>query len=285
MAKRILVVDDDRSVREVLRELLDIAGYQVASAEDGEEALEKIRAEPFDLVLLDVWMPKKDGLEVLAELRALAPRPGSGQAPAPRVVVLTADDAPRTVLQAVRDQAYQYVSKPFDTKALLDVIARVLAAPSEPPIEVVSARPTWVELLVPCAPNAAQRVQDFLQKLKGDLPEEVRYAVGQAFGELLANAIEWGGELDPNRRVRIAFLRAKRMLIYRIADPGKGFRFEELVHAAVANPPGHPIDHLKVREEKGIRPGGFGILMSRALVDELIYNEAANEVVFIKYLD
>jgi anti-sigma regulatory factor (Ser/Thr protein kinase) len=98
------------------------------------------------------------------------------------------------------------------------------------------------------------------------------------------NAIEWGGKLDPKRRVRIAYLRGRRMLLYRVADPGPGFRMEDLDHAAISHPD-DPIEHMRVREEKGLRPGGFGLLMVRAQVDELIYNEKQNEVVFVKYLD
>ena len=59
---------------------------------------------------------------------------------------------------------------------------------------------------------------------------------------------------------------------------------DELQHAAITHPD-NPIEHMDVREEKGLRPGGFGILMVRAKVDELIYNEKQNEVVFVKYLD
>ena len=80
-------------------------------------------------------------------------------------------------------------------------------------------------------------------------------------------------------------LRARRMLLYRIADPGKGFAFRDLTHAAVNNPPEDPMEHASVREVKGLRPGGFGLLMTRQMVDELLYNEAHNEVVFVKYLD
>jgi anti-sigma regulatory factor (Ser/Thr protein kinase) len=99
------------------------------------------------------------------------------------------------------------------------------------------------------------------------------------------NAIEWGGKLDPHQFVRIAYLRARRMLLYRIADPGKGFDIDELAHAAVSNPAGDPTEHVQRREAKGLRPGGFGLLMTRAMVDELLYNEKRNEVVFVKYLD
>jgi hypothetical protein len=74
------------------------------------------------------------------------------------------------------------------------------------------------------------------------------------------------------------------MLLYRIADPGPGFRLEDLSHAAIAHD-GDPIEHMKVREEKGLRPGGFGLVLVHAKVDELIFNEAHNEVVFVKYLD
>jgi anti-sigma regulatory factor (Ser/Thr protein kinase) len=129
-----------------------------------------------------------------------------------------------------------------------------------------------------------ERIQSFLLGIKGDLPEPTRETIGQAFRELLLNAIEWGGRLDPNRKVHIAYLRTKKMIMYRIADPGSGFRFDQLPHSALSNPAGDAVQHLAVREEKGLRPGGFGILLTRALVDELIYNQAQNEVVFIKYL-
>ena len=75
------------------------------------------------------------------------------------------------------------------------------------------------------------------------------------------------------------------MLLYRIADPGTGFNIEDLPHAAIGGPPDDPVAHMHVREQKGIRPGGFGLLMVRGSVDELLYNEKRNEVVFVKYLD
>lgn len=276
--KRILVVDDDRAIRSLLVEVLNTGGYTVGTAGDGVEGLEKLKEKRYDLMLLDIWMPKMTGLQVLAELQN-EPHP-------PRVVVMTADNTPETMISAVREQAYQYIAKPFENHALLETVKTALTAKPEPaPIVVISARPDWVELLAPCDLDTAERIQVFLERLKADLPEDVRDSVGRAFRELLLNAMEWGGKLDPNRRVRIACLRAKRMLLYRIADPGSGFRLEDLPHAAVGNPPDQPFNHLKVREEKGLRAGGFGLAMTRAMVDELLFNEARNEVVFVKYLD
>jgi CheY-like chemotaxis protein/anti-sigma regulatory factor (Ser/Thr protein kinase) len=278
MPQRILVVDDDRTTRDLIRFQLKSAGYAVEAAVDGAAALDRIRRHRFDLVLLDVWMPGMDGLEVLTRLRD-EPVP-------PKVVVMTADDAPQTLLKAIRERAHRYLAKPVEPEALLALVRSVLASrPEVPPIEVISAKPDWVELLVPCDREAAERIHEFLSRLDADLPEDVRANVGQAFRELLMNAIEWGGRLDPRQSVRIAYLRARRMLLYRIADPGKGFSFKDLTHAAVANPPDSPLDHALVREKKGLRPGGFGLLMTRQAVDELLYNEAHNEVVFVKYLD
>jgi len=277
-AKRVLVVDDDKTFRHAVTQLLKGAGYAVAGASDGVEGLEKIKKNKFDLVLLDVWMPEMTGLEVLARLRDLEQRP--------KVVMMTSDNTPETVLQAVREQAYHYISKPFAPKAVVELVGDALSAqPGTPPFEVISARPHWVELLVPCERGAADRIQSFLMRLKGDLPEPVRESVGTAFRELVLNAIEWGGGFDPNRKVRISFLRARRMLLYRIADPGPGFRFAGLTHAAISNPAETPLGLIAAREQKGMRPGGFGILISSTMVDELLYNEAQNEVVLIKYLD
>ena len=274
----ILIVEDDRSTRLFLAETLKTAGFSVAMARDGVEALKRLRAGSYDLMLLDVWMPKMNGLDVLAAL----PQDGTR----PRVVVMTSDDTPETLLGAVREQAWRYVTKPVEPLALVELLHEVLAQSAVArPIEVVSARPDWVELLVPCERSVVDRIESFMTHLEGDLPSDVRESVGYAFRELLMNAVEWGGGLDPSRTVRVAFLRARRMLLYRIQDPGPGFNVDGLLHAAIGQPEGDPTAHAIVREEEGMRPGGFGIMTVRAKVDELLYNEKRNEVVFVKYLD
>ncbi|HYM09692.1 MAG TPA: response regulator [Bryobacterales bacterium] len=275
--KKVLVVEDDRPTRYLLSKVLKAARFSVATAQDGVEGLKQLRKNKFDLVLLDIWMPRMNGLELLAHMRNEPWRP--------KAVVMTSDNTPETLLRAVRDQAYQYISKPVDPKGVVKLVEEALAASPAPPIEVLSARPEWVELLVPCEVSAAERIQGFMARLDADLSEEVRGSIGQVFHEMLINAIEWGGRLDPNRKVRISCLRTRRMILYRIADPGPGFKLEELDHAAISYAPEQVLEHVEVRRQKGIRPGGFGILMARAMVDELIYNEARNEVVFIKYLD
>jgi CheY-like chemotaxis protein/anti-sigma regulatory factor (Ser/Thr protein kinase) len=275
--KRILVADDDRTTRQWISEILRAEKFAVTMVADGRAAWNKIQKTKFDLVLLDVWMPKMSGLDVLAALR--------GKKSHPKVIVITSDDTPGTLLAAVREHAHHYIAKPIEREKLIALVQESLGQKSRtPPIEVISARPEWVELLVPCTLEAGTRLEAFMEHLETGLPDDVRTSVAQAFHELLMNAIEWGGKLNPKRRVRISYLRAKRMLLYRIADPGSGFKFADLDHAAITHGD-RPIEHGLIREQKGLRPGGFGLVLVQAKVDELLYNEAQNEVVFVKYLD
>ena len=193
-------------------------------------------------------------------------------------------------LEAARDAEAEQASRlaklvtELEVRDLLNVVQDALKASDKPQmIEVLSALPNWVELLVPCSREAAEQIQQVVARLGADLPEEVLDSVGYAFRELVMNAVEWGGGLDPRHKVRIACVRTDRMLIFRIADPGPGFTFEDLDHAAISHPD-NPVEHDRIRREKGMRAGGFGLLMVRAKVDELVYNEKHNEVIFIKYL-
>jgi CheY-like chemotaxis protein/anti-sigma regulatory factor (Ser/Thr protein kinase) len=272
----ILVVDDDRTSRHLTESLLKREGWKVTGAKDGVDALKLLRTRRFTLMLLDVWMPRMNGLELLEQVRSLEHRP--------RVVVMTSDETPATVLQAVRDQAFTYVHKPVEPELLIETVRMAIAAPETRPIEVLSARPEWVELALPCTREAANRLQGVMAHLDTDLPEELRDTIAYAFRELLLNAVEWGGKLDPNHTVRISYLRAKRMVMYRIADPGPGFNIDNLPHAAISQPDS-PTAHIDVRDAKGLRAGGFGLLTVKSTVDELLYNEKRNEVVFVKYLD
>jgi len=121
--KKILVVDDDRTTRHVLQKVLAGAGFSTTVAKDGVEALTLVGKKRFDLLLLDVWMPRMNGLDLLARLR---PRKAK-----PRVVIMTSDDAPETLLKAVREQAFRYVHKPVKATALLQTVRETLEAPED----------------------------------------------------------------------------------------------------------------------------------------------------------
>ena len=196
---------------------------------------------------------------------------------------MTAEGTSETVLQAIRYRAHDFISKPFTADELLEVVMRAFKAARED-IEIISCTPEWVEVLASCTRESAARIEAFISHLSVDFDPELRVQVGQVFRELLLNAVEWGGGLNPNHRVRVAYVRGKRSIQYRIADPGPGFSFRDLSHSALSSDPSDPLRYSRLRLERGMRPGGLGILLARAMADELIYNESQNEVMFIKYL-
>lgn len=114
---RILVVDDDTSVRTLLRRLLTTEGYAVEEAPDGATALERVTAQPPDLLLLDVMMPGQDGLDVLQAIRRSSDLP---------VILLTAKDDEADRVLGFRFGADDYVVKPFSSAELAGRIAAVL---------------------------------------------------------------------------------------------------------------------------------------------------------------
>jgi CheY-like chemotaxis protein/anti-sigma regulatory factor (Ser/Thr protein kinase) len=275
--QRILIVDDDPDVHQLLIAALAAPDRSIDSAYDGLEGLGRLEAAPYDLVLTDVNMPKLDGIALLARIQEIRP--------STKVLVMTVANTPERVIQSIRNRAFAYFGKPFTLNVVEEMVERALhAVPSKDEIEVLSARPNWVELRLRCKMDTADRILQFLRELRIDLPPPEEERVAMAFREILFNAIEHGGKSDPQNTVTITYVRAEKAILYRVRDPGAGFSLEKLAHAAVSNPLDSPMAHAEVRERLGLRPGGFGIFMTRELVDELIYNEAGNEVLLIKYL-
>lgn len=114
----ILLVEDKESMAEMLRETLEAEGYHVTIARDGAEGIRMIRDGYFDLVLSDLKLPKKDGIEVLKALKA-----ESSRTP---VIMMTAFGTIETAVTAMKEGAYDFITKPFDTDHLLLLIKRSL---------------------------------------------------------------------------------------------------------------------------------------------------------------
>src|SRR5262249_13831303 len=160
-----------------------------------------------------------------------------------------------------RGHAFGYLSKPFSKEQLTDALADAQAVGVGPDdIEVLSDKPNWVAVRARCKLDVAGRLVRFFRELQSDLDQGKRDAAPMAFRELLINAVEHGGKLDPTQKVELHFIRTSTSIIYYIRDPGEGFSFEDLAHAAISHPD-DPTEHLKVRAERGIRPGGFGLLI------------------------
>jgi len=273
--KRILIVDDDPDVHDLLRVALQESGRTFESAKNGLEGLKRIAEEPWDLVITDVLMPGMDGMALLERIHTFRPDT--------RVVVMTVASTAENIADAFRKNAFAWFRKPFTIDAVRDMVNHALNdAASEDDIEVISASSHWLGLRVRCRMDTAARILQFIREMDLRLSPPEKENVALAFREILLNAIEHGGGNDPRKKVRIQFVRAKHALLYYVQDPGQGFSLDDLTY--VADPGQSPVEHVGVRHEAGMRPGGFGILITRALVDELIYNESGNEVLLIKYL-
>ena len=274
----ILIVDDDPDIHQLLGAALGSGDYQIQDAYDGPQALAVLQERSFDLVITDVRMPGLSGLELLRKIRETSPDT--------KVLVMTAESTPATVISSLRDQAWGYFKKPFSLDALEETVTQALrGAGSHSDIQILSAIPRWISLELRCKLEVADRLILFLREMTTDLSTEEREDIGTAFRELLMNAIEHGGKSDPSKTVRVDYVRTSRSIIYKIWDPGEGFSFNNLAHAAVSNPPDAAFEHVEVRDRLGLRPGGFGILLTRHLADELIYNQKGNEVLLIKYVE
>jgi DNA-binding response OmpR family regulator len=273
---KVLVVDDDPALHQVIEGALAREGHVLLHSTDGKKGMELLAREKIDLVIIDYLMPGMDGLEFLERAR--------NKRSELKAIMITAVGTPEAVLGALRQKVCDFLVKPFGVADIRAAVRSALDENSLPEIEIISAEPHWVQLRVPCDLAAVPILQKLLTQLKADLPEDTREAIAYAFREMLNNAIEHGGKLDPTKYVEVLCVLLKRAIIYWIKDPGEGFDPSALEHAAVNNPAGDPFRHVMVRDEKGLRAGGFGILMADQLVDELVYNERRNEVMFIKYL-
>ena len=120
---RILIVDDERSMREFLEIMLCKDGYVVQCAEDGRLALELFQRDPFDLVITDIRMKPVDGLEVLRRCKAIAPQTV--------VIIISAYASTETAVAAMKEGAYDYLPKPFKIEEMRAVIRNALAGRSE----------------------------------------------------------------------------------------------------------------------------------------------------------
>ncbi len=270
-----LVVGSDEAVAGIVHKVLP--SWKVVRVDKNTSALEMLREKPYDLVLTGDETSAKEDVDLLRQIRIARPHT--------QMIILTKQSTPADVIAAMRERTFSYFSEPYSMADFTQMLQLATTGPVwDEGIEIVAATQAWIRLLARCDMKTANRLLQFIHEI-ADLPEKERTAVGTAFRELLMNAIEHGARFDPSQHVEIAYLRTKYAVACRVKDPGKGFSLEELRHAAITNPPDAALLHLEERKKQGLRPGGFGILIAKHVVDEVIYGESGNDVILIKYLD
>ncbi len=273
--KQVLVVDATPEIDSAVESVLPGHGWQIRRTDSNVSAFQLAKAEPFELVITGPRTTAQEDLELLGIVRRFNPDV--------RFIIVTEQSTPADVISSIRDQAFSFFSTPISPEIFEHMVRNAIQDGWEDGVKVVSATPEWICLLVRCDLKSADRLLQFLREI-ASLPVQEQQVVGLAFRELLMNAIEHGGHFDPKQYVEISYIRARSMVMCRVKDPGEGFTMEEIEHAAFANPDADPIRHIHIREERGLRPGGFGVMMARNLVDELIYSEKGNDVILVRYL-
>jgi anti-sigma regulatory factor (Ser/Thr protein kinase)/ActR/RegA family two-component response regulator len=273
---RMLVIGDRLAVADIVERFEHSPKWQTNFSARWDDAAARLRKQRYAVVLIYLDMSGPSELGVMRKLRAINPDV--------KIIFFVEQSTTEHVLAAIRSHAFSYYSYPFDVAGACQMIETAAALTDwVNGIEVLSAAPEYLTLRLRCSLDTADRLVQFLKEVPVELLPDEQQDTAQAFRELLINAIEHGGKLNPNQWVRVSRVRTRRTLVYHIVDPGEGFSRYDLAHSAISHPD-DPLTHLQAREDLGFRAGGFGMLVASHLVDEVIYNEQGNQVILIKHL-
>lgn len=275
---RVLIIGDNLPVSREIGEALVAADIPIEFSAGNADTLRRLRLRAFGVVITNADSAFNEDLALLEEMRDI--RPGV------KCIVLAPQSTPQDVIAALRARVFACFTPPFAPGEIAGLAASAASDSHwREDIQVLSAKPGWVSVRVNCRLLNAERLMTFAKELCAQSPEEIREQMMQALREVLLNAMEHGAAFNPEQILEVTAVRTARALVFHVRDPGAGFSRESLSHAAIANPHNDPLAHILQREQEGMRPGGFGLLLAAGTVDELIYSEIGNEVLLIKYDD
>jgi anti-sigma regulatory factor (Ser/Thr protein kinase) len=276
MSWKILLVHDDPGLLEIETELQARIPCTIDLADSYTSAAARLCSGGYDLVFSGKWGTLEEKLSLVEAATNDSPT---------RVIVLNAEPDATGAVTAIRSGAFSYFSFPWSTLSLRELAVRAIeAVPPLPPIGFLSALANWLVIQIHCESITIDRVIQLLREMNADLPVPFVDDVTTAVREMILNAAEHGCRWDSVESIEVTFARTSRMIMYQIRDSGQGFDTKDLLHAAVGNPADNPLQHVEYRVNHNMRPGGFGMLLARKIVDEMLYNEKGNEVILIKYL-
>ncbi|HEY2039309.1 MAG TPA: ATP-binding protein [Edaphobacter sp.] len=275
---RVLVIGTDNPVTHAIGDQLSGAGVPLDYAAGPVGALQRLRLQSFGVVVTSPDTPMEEDIALLEEMRLIRP--------AVKCIVLAPHSTPDEVISALRARIFACYTAPFDPRMIAN-LAQEAASDSEwrDGIEVVTAKPGWVTIRANCSLLTAERLMTFAEELSAQMPRDTRREMMQALHEILLNAMEHGAAFNPQQVIEVSAVRTGRAFVFYVRDPGSGFRRESIAEHAMVDLSQDPLEQAAKREDEGMRPGGFGMLLASGTVDELIYSEVGNEVLLIKYAD
>jgi len=272
MPRTVLIVDDEPDANDILATLVQTRNFRPIQMFSGAHVIEAVHKNPPDLILLDLMLPEVHGFTICEELKRdretnLIP-----------IVMVTALHDAHSRDSGVRLGANGYLTKPFTFDEFYRAFDKALEWRHEHEL-----RGTQGEINFDIRSEAAYltQVNDMLTDLYAhtDLTDRQIKDLRQAVMEMGSNAIEWGHRKNAELDLSIVYRIDPDAVTLIIRDQGPGFDPTRLPHAASDE---DPIGHLDIRNELGIREGGFGIMLAKGLVDEFHYNDRGNEVTLIK---
>lgn len=294
MQYRILIIDDEPIITSLLEEAFRKDGYECQVAEDGDEGLKIFESFKPQVVVTDLKMPKRSGLQVLKDIKAISPET--------QVLIMTGYGTEELAIEALRLGASNYVKKPFNLAELRRIVAsefitaETLQSEKRPLDWLREEQFQFVldnslESITLVVRYIFRRLTEFTPGLNFEGPE-------LAVRELLINAMEHGNfeitreekqqyltdntyekilkdrrESPPfsNRKIHLSYYRNSERLLFKIRDEGPGFDWRQFPDP--------------MSEEGLLKKSGRGIFLARIFGDQLSFNEDGNEVTFIKRCD
>lgn len=272
MPRTVLIVDDERDTNDILASLVRARDFEPVQLFSGADVLPAVHDKAPDVILLDLMLPDIDGFVVCDQLKRTR-----ATNLIPVIMVTALQDASHRAA-GVRVGANGYLSKPFTPAQLYKAIDDALAWRKEHEQRGTEGE---INFDVRSELTYLQQANDMLSDLflRTPLTERQIKDLKQVIMEMGGNAIEWGHGKNAELVLRITYRIDPTAVTLVIKDQGPGFNPGQIPHAASDE---DPIGHLDLRNELGLREGGFGIMLAKGLVDDFRYNDKGNEVTLVK---
>lgn len=274
MGRKALIVEDEADLGMLLAEILKTCGFEASLLREGANAVAWVRDNQPELILLDLMLPDQSGYAICQELKLdrktnLIP-----------VIMVTARAQHEDRVHGLQVGANCYLTKPFTVQQLQEAVGNVMQWRKQLNLSGAQGE---IHFRLSSDTQYLEELNQLVTSmfLFSGLSQQQVHQLTTAVREMGTNAIEWGHRKQVDLPVLVTYRIDDKKIEIVIKDNGPGFNPRTLPHACQDDD--DPAGHMCVRESLGLRPGGFGILLAKGLVDDLRYNDRGNEVRMVKF--
>ena len=263
---RILVVDDEKDVRDTLSEMIESLGSEVAVAENGVKALDRVKTERIDLIVTDLSMPEMSGLDLIVEAKRVSPN-------IPIAVISAYGNVENTTYALTRG-AFSFIAKPFKMSQIKDMIrkGKQLRELSLGTYALMDWVRSETDMTFPSQENLFPSAILFVLKecqWRGIEDDARLENIAICLEELLSNAVIHGNRNNKEKQIALRMRFDAERFILAVKDEGDGFDATTYLE--------------KIRNNQAAIPEKRGLFITDLLVDELQFNDKGNEVTAVIY--